>query len=395
MKIDKNNTSIETIDTETLWNQILNFASYAFNKSHSVGYSQISYLTAKLMHYYPGYYLAALMKNADANKKKQIARTASHRGIKIDKGFKTYYNDERKTIYVAPKLNGNPPIPSDLHELAISDELTSLEKNKIIQAGVFDSITKNRDALQEFIKKTPDANFYPSFEDPTKEQRFKYFASDLRIYGTFIGNDYPLDYTMTEDDEYHKNSTLHDVFYPNPKDIKIKTDKLGRKTIKRQWFRNVHVVLTNIEAKGRMYKVTLEDQTESGEFYLRGLPKKILIQAIGQLVPRDFIVTMHCDFSISFVGDDITKNPDDYPNEDITIDNFKRYINVESLSIDRLSQSIIDHKEELIQQKKEALEKAKEKKALKINRPSIIQINNPNKHQGNAQNVGMNLFSLS
>lgn len=46
---------------ETFWTQLLEFARYAFNKSHAAAYSVVSYYTAWLKFYYPTEYMAALM----------------------------------------------------------------------------------------------------------------------------------------------------------------------------------------------------------------------------------------------------------------------------------------------------------------------------------------------
>lgn len=46
---------------ETFWQQLLEFAKYAFNKSHAAAYSVVSYYTAWLKFYYPTEYMAALM----------------------------------------------------------------------------------------------------------------------------------------------------------------------------------------------------------------------------------------------------------------------------------------------------------------------------------------------
>ena len=44
-----------------IYDQILDFASYAFNKAHAVCYAQVAYETAYLKCHYPREYMAALM----------------------------------------------------------------------------------------------------------------------------------------------------------------------------------------------------------------------------------------------------------------------------------------------------------------------------------------------
>lgn len=72
-------------DKEELWEQILGFASYSFNKSHSVGYAELSYMTAYLKTYYPVEFMAASfsLKSTDPDKLKELIAEAKRMGIPI------------------------------------------------------------------------------------------------------------------------------------------------------------------------------------------------------------------------------------------------------------------------------------------------------------------------
>ncbi len=61
----KNNYSKE--DAEKTFDYILKFASYGFNKSHSVSYSLISYQMAYLKAHYPSYFMKYLLSNVIGN----------------------------------------------------------------------------------------------------------------------------------------------------------------------------------------------------------------------------------------------------------------------------------------------------------------------------------------
>ncbi len=50
-----------------LWNQIVPFAKYGFNKSHSVAYAHVAYLTAYLKAHYPPHFMAAMLTSEVAN----------------------------------------------------------------------------------------------------------------------------------------------------------------------------------------------------------------------------------------------------------------------------------------------------------------------------------------
>ena len=55
-------------DAEALFNDILNFASYCFNRSHSAAYAFVAYQTAYLKCHYPVEYFSALLSSVSDNK---------------------------------------------------------------------------------------------------------------------------------------------------------------------------------------------------------------------------------------------------------------------------------------------------------------------------------------
>lgn len=62
-------SGMEQHKAETLWQTILGFAGYAFNKSHSAEYSLISWVTMWLKVYYPAEFFAAAMTVIDKDEK--------------------------------------------------------------------------------------------------------------------------------------------------------------------------------------------------------------------------------------------------------------------------------------------------------------------------------------
>jgi DNA polymerase-3 subunit alpha len=50
-----------------LWEQIVPFAKYGFNKSHSVAYAQVAYMTAYLKVHFPAHFMAAMLTSEVAN----------------------------------------------------------------------------------------------------------------------------------------------------------------------------------------------------------------------------------------------------------------------------------------------------------------------------------------
>ena len=50
-----------------IYDEMIDFAKYAFNKSHAAAYAVVSYQTAYLKYYYPVEYMAALMTSVIDN----------------------------------------------------------------------------------------------------------------------------------------------------------------------------------------------------------------------------------------------------------------------------------------------------------------------------------------
>lgn len=75
---------VELKVAKKLWDNFEEFAGYGFNKSHSVGYSLITYWTAWLKHYYPlEYMFACLTKELDSDKITTYLIECKRLGIKI------------------------------------------------------------------------------------------------------------------------------------------------------------------------------------------------------------------------------------------------------------------------------------------------------------------------
>jgi DNA polymerase-3 subunit alpha len=68
-----------------LWEQIVPFAEYGFNKSHSVAYAHVAYLTAYLKTHYPAHFMAAMLTSEASNTDKlsQYLVRSGQMGIEI------------------------------------------------------------------------------------------------------------------------------------------------------------------------------------------------------------------------------------------------------------------------------------------------------------------------
>lgn len=83
---------LDTPALEDLWQQMEDFGSYAFNFSHAVAYSMISYYAAYAKAYYPNEYALAYLKHtSDADAQKAMLREYGARNI-------TFFDPDRSQI---------------------------------------------------------------------------------------------------------------------------------------------------------------------------------------------------------------------------------------------------------------------------------------------------------
>jgi DNA polymerase III subunit alpha len=69
--------------TQALWDVMLPFSGYAFNKSHTAGYGLVSYWTAYLKANYPAEYVAALLTSVGDDKDKMAVYLADARSVGV------------------------------------------------------------------------------------------------------------------------------------------------------------------------------------------------------------------------------------------------------------------------------------------------------------------------
>lgn len=157
---------------KTLWDILLPFSDYAFNKAHSAAYGLISYWTAYLKAHYPAEYMAALLTSVgDAKDKLAIYLNECRRmGIKVlppDVGQSIRYfaavgEDIRFGLGAIRNVGTNVvdgivTARADDNFVSFHDFLTKVPlhvANKrtvesLIKAGAFDSLGSTRRALME------------------------------------------------------------------------------------------------------------------------------------------------------------------------------------------------------------------------------------------------------
>lgn len=140
-----------------IYEEMMDFAKYAFNKSHAACYAVVAYQTAWLKYYYPVEFMAALMTSVIDNPKKvsEYILTCRNMGITLlppdinegEAGFSVSGNSIRYAL-TAIKSVGRPVIDSIVTERLQRGPFTNL-KDFITRMADKDV---NKKAVENFIK---------------------------------------------------------------------------------------------------------------------------------------------------------------------------------------------------------------------------------------------------
>ena len=207
-----------------IFDEMLDFAKYAFNKSHAAAYAVISYQTAYLKCYYPVEFMAALMTSVIDNPGKVAQYIYSCRQMDItilppdinegDAVF-TVYNGSIRYALSAIKGIGRPVIEALVTErdangpfLSLKDfanRLSGKEVNKrtiesFIKAGAFSNIHNNRRQLMMS---------YIQILDQIAEEKKNSLTGQISLFD-FAGEDDRQKYELNlpEVEEYTKEELL-------------------------------------------------------------------------------------------------------------------------------------------------------------------------------------------
>ncbi|MFH0791903.1 MAG: DNA polymerase III subunit alpha [bacterium] len=163
---------------ETIWEWILPFARYGFNKSHSAAYALIAYQTAYLRCHYPVEFMAALLTSEkhDMERISTLIGECKKMGIDvlapdINESFRFFsvVPDEHKIRFglsaiknvgdgivqiIVEERKANGPYSSieNFLDRIISKDLNKKSLESMIKAGVFDTLEERNHLLQNIEK---------------------------------------------------------------------------------------------------------------------------------------------------------------------------------------------------------------------------------------------------
>ncbi|MGN0158960.1 MAG: DNA polymerase III subunit alpha [Brotaphodocola sp.] len=162
------NNGISEKVANQIYDEMTDFAKYAFNKSHAACYAVVAYQTAYLKYYYPKEFMAALMTSVMDNTTKvsEYILTCRQMGIEIlppdinegESGFSVSGNSIRyglsaiksvgrnvvDTIIRERELHGKYKSMDDFVERMSNKEVNKRTLENFIKSGVLDSMPGNR-----------------------------------------------------------------------------------------------------------------------------------------------------------------------------------------------------------------------------------------------------------
>ena len=206
-----------------IYDDMTDFAKYAFNKSHAAAYAVVSYQTAFLKYYYPVEFMAALMTSVIEmpNKVAEYIQVSRQMNIKIlppdvNRGAYGFSVDNGSIRYglSAIKSVGRPVINALVEEREINGEYRSLKDFIERLTG-----TVNKRAIENFIKagaldcmegnRRQKMLVYGQIVDSIAQEKKNSFAGQMSLFD-LVSEEDKKDYEirMPDVEEYDKDMVL-------------------------------------------------------------------------------------------------------------------------------------------------------------------------------------------
>ena len=218
------NNGISEASANKIYDSMVDFAKYAFNKSHAAAYAVVAYQTAYLKYYYPKEFMAALMTSVLDNTRKvaEYVYTCRQMGIKIllpdinegEGKFTATKEGIRYGLYAIRsvgrpvvdaiveerKANGPYPTLQNFIERVSGREVNKRSVENFIKAGACDSLDGNRKQMM-FT--------YAALMDETNQEKKKTISGQMTLFDFAAEEDrgaYKVQYPNVE--EYEKEIML-------------------------------------------------------------------------------------------------------------------------------------------------------------------------------------------
>ena len=159
---------------EKIYDYIVKFADYGFNKAHSVAYAKLSYQTAYLKCYYPTYYMSTLMttfigssNDIQAYYKEALKKNIGVLGPRINESLNYFISVDNKILFPLTIIKGLGEVKvKEIIEERLKGKFTSFKDflvrtkdiipfsliNNIIYSGALDEFKLTKKAMIESAK---------------------------------------------------------------------------------------------------------------------------------------------------------------------------------------------------------------------------------------------------
>jgi DNA polymerase-3 subunit alpha len=208
-----------------IFDEMTDFAKYAFNKSHAAAYAVVAYQTAYLKYYYPVEFMAALMTSVmdNSGKVSEYMLASKQMGIKllppdINEGYSVFSVSDNAIRYGLSaiknvgrvvidaivkerQLNGNFPDLENFIERMAGKDLNKRSIESFIKAGALDSLEGTR---KQFMQ------VYALILDNINQTRKKSMEGQFTLFD-FVDEEEKKDYAIKFPDvgEYPKQEMLN------------------------------------------------------------------------------------------------------------------------------------------------------------------------------------------
>ena len=216
---------------ETIWADVLKFATYAFNKSHSAGYAILVMQTAWLKAHYPNEYMAAVLTSYTGKTEKIVHYVSAcrHDGIQVlppdvnESGTEFTATSEgvrfglagirgvgegvTKTIIEEREKNGPFKNLHDFVERVDSSQANRRVIESLIKAGAFDSTGYPRRQMMSFVDKENPENIIDAAVKRQKD-RANGQTSLFDVFGDVEGSGFELTVPEPDGQEWDRHMKL-------------------------------------------------------------------------------------------------------------------------------------------------------------------------------------------
>lgn len=174
---EANGIDVEMADK--LFEEMMDFAKYAFNKSHAAAYAVIAYITAWLKFHYPTEFYIATLEFSDVSKYPELIAEAKDFGVHVFgpdiENSKIGFSGKNKNIYfgfsgikgIGDAVKVDKMECPSFSKFIADTQLSESTVKILIESGAFDRKVKNRQALLAVL---PDYyDFKKKIKDKTKD----------------------------------------------------------------------------------------------------------------------------------------------------------------------------------------------------------------------------------